>query len=227
MIVCARGCTWPKLHQPGCLHSGDVCPGCLPTEADIGRWCERCARTVRIWLADLPSLAFEVAGLPDGRLNYGKGQVSDAPRAPSKEPASPAPAFDAGEEAARWLWSWTDMVCDSTRPRMAGPARYTVVGTPRLDPDACSAFLRAHLSWPAEHEPVQFYDELRQLVGSLERAMGADEVVEQIKDPCPRCDLWMLTREDGAGSVVCGNVDCGAVYRLAEWDRMKEEATAS
>ena len=216
MTVCARGCTFP-LHKRDCRDQA-ACRGCVPVEAVTGRWCGRCASKVRGWLGDLPDLAAEVAVLPGGQLNAGKAPQTDAPRAPSKDPASVSPAFDAGEEVARWLHSWTDLICDQLA--LIGPPRYSVAGTPVLNIHGCAAFLREWSSWPAEHEPVQFYDELRQLHGGLVRALGIDVPVQRITDPCPRCDLVTLRRVDGE-DVVCGNDDCQAVFRdPSEWQRV-------
>jgi len=218
---CARGCVWPRLHKNTLRHDDD-CPGCLPIDAVQGQWCNRCWGHARTMLSDLPGLATEVATLPEGRLNAGAPPVSDAPRAPSRDPASVSPAFDLGEEAARWLHSWTDTVCEALN--LAGPPRYTVTGLPRLDPHGCATFLKGWLSWPAQHEPVQFHDELRSLHYQLERALGVDVPVERIKDPCPRCDLRMLSRADGE-DVVCGNEACQSVFRLDEWERIKAGAS--
>ncbi len=216
MSVCVRGCTLQGLHKRDCRNESD-CRGCVPVEASVGRWCARCASDVRGWIVDLPDLAAEVAVLPEGRLNAGQAPVSDAPRAPSKEAASVSPAYDAGEEAARWLHSWTDLICDQLA--LIGPPRYSVLGVPVLNPHACAAFLRQWVSWPAEHEPLQFHAELRGMHAGLIRALGRDVPVKRYSEPCPRCDLRTMAREDGA-DVVCGNDACQAVYRLDEWERL-------
>lgn len=216
MLTCARGCSWPKLHKTDCADEAS-CRGCLPIPAEVGAWCARCASKARGWLSDLPDLAAEVATLPGGRLNLAPPAASDAPRAPSKDPASASPAYDTGEEVARWLFSWTELVCDRTG--MAGPARYSVSAIPVLQPHACARFLREWLSAVSEVEPVQFYDELRQLHGGLVRSLGLDVPVERMTQPCPRCDLLTVSREDG-GDVVCENPDCSSVWRLDEWDRL-------
>jgi hypothetical protein len=183
----------------------------------MGRWCGSCVHRVRGDLVDLPALAVQVADSEDGSLNAAPGPVTDAPRAPSPSPRSVSPAWDEADEVLRWLLSWTDLICEQLA--LVGPARYSVAAVPVPNAEACMRFLLEWLSWPAEHEPVQFYDEVTGLHRQLVRATGTDEWVERVTDPCPRCDLRLLTREDGADSVVCGNEDCRAVFRSEAWAR--------
>lgn len=214
--VCARSCAHTGLHKRSCA-SGADCSGCLPREAVTGRWCSACMFRVRGDLVDLPALAALVGASVDGSLNAAPPPVSDAPRAPSPASRTVSPAFDEADEVERWLHSWTDLICEQLA--LEGPARYSVAAVPVPDADACTRFLLEWLSWPAEHEPLQFYDEVTRLHRQLVRSTGSDEYVERVTEACPRCDLRMMTREDGSDSVVCGNEDCRAVYRSEEWAR--------
>lgn len=220
MTPCTRGCTRTGHHQPACNctptcpnHQGH-CYGCASYEADTGLLCRGCTNRIHDALHAIPDLIQQLGQRNDGRIDNHSEIIRLRPVFGYR---MPSPAFALADDVCRLVHSWVDLTCDHTNT--LGPPRYRITGIPEpytAITDLC-AWLREHLTWPAQHQPTYIYDELTAARRTLERALSLDRHIERIPEPCPSCGTGRLTREDGSENVCCDNPACNRIWRRVEW----------
>jgi len=219
MTDCARGCLLYGLHTPDCGCTPDCpqhdhhCEGCLPREAEIGHYCQKCAFQLRDTIDALPALIHRMYAMPGGQLAPPDRANNGDPtrRATKVDQMSPSLAHDTADEAARWLHSWAIDLADSLADR--GPFEYTRLGIPVPNPKVEARYLTARLAQLCAHPVVnEITDEARQYRHRLTRAAGADEADQRIPRRCPDCNQRSLIRPNGEEYVVCRSQACGTVW---------------
>jgi hypothetical protein len=234
MTDCARGCLLYGLHIPGCGCTLECpehephCEGCLPREAEIGHYCQKCAFNLRDAIDALPPLIRDVHALPGGSLAPPDRPNNGDPtrRSTKVDQISPSPAHDTADEAARWLHSWAIAVADELSDR--GPFEYRRDGIPVPNPAAEARYLTARLAHVcASGYANDLTDEARQLRHRLMRAAGADNADQRIAKPCPHCGRRTLMRPNGEEFIQCRNRECAAAWASDELGLLAREVAAS
>ena len=234
MTDCARGCLLYGLHTPDCGCTPDCpqhdhhCEGCLPREAEIGHYCQKCAFQLRDTIDALPQLITNVYRMPGGQLAPPDRANNGDPtrRATKVDQMSPSPAHDTADEAARWLHSWAIDLADTLADR--GPFEYRPDGIPVPNPVVEARYLTTRLAQLCAHPVVnEITDEARQYRHRLTRAAGADQGDQRIPTPCPRCNRRTLMRPNGDDHVVCRNTQCATVWQSDQLGLLARETAAS
>ena len=235
MTDCARGCLLYGLHTPNCGCTNDCqnhnnhCEGCLPREAEIGHYCQKCAFQLRDLIDTIPAHIARLAAMPGGHLAPPDRANNGDPtrRATKVDQMSPSPALDGADEAARWLYTWALAVADERAER--GPFQYRIHdGIPVPNPVAEARYLTSRIA----HITAQPYandlnDEARQLTHTLTRITGNDRGDQRIPSPCPHCGRRTLMRPNGDDQVMCRNNECAAVWQSSELGILARETAAS
>lgn len=233
MTDCARGCLLYGLHTPGCGCTPECpehqphCEGCLPREAEIGHYCQRCAFALRDLINDLPRLINGMYAMPGGQLAPPDRTNNGDPsrRATKVDQISPSPAHDAANEAAWWLHNWAVDLADVLADR--GPFEYRPDGVPEPNPTVEARYLTSKLAQLCAHPVVNdITDEARQFTYSLTRTTGTDAADQRIPTPCPSCSRRTLIRPNGDDKVVCRNQKCTVQWSSDHYGLLAREATA-
>jgi hypothetical protein len=233
MTDCARGCLLYGQHTPDCTCTAECpehdhhCEGCLPRQAEIGHYCQRCAFELRDLIADLPRLIGGMYLMPGGQLAPPDRTNNGDPsrRATKVDQISPSPAQEAADEAARWLHSWALALADTLHER--GPFEYRQDGIPEPNPRAEARYLTSRLANLCAHFAINdLHDEARQLTHTLTRTTGTDEANQRIPTPCPHCGRRTLMRPNGEDEVVCRNTKCTLKWDSDHYGLLAREATA-
>lgn len=209
---CARGCLIADEHVPedGRAEHPEDCDGCAPRSAEVGRYCLRCALTLRDIIEALPGLIAALYAMPDGRLAPIDRKAGDTSRRATKvDQTSPSPTYDAADEAARWLNAWALAVADELGD--AGPFIYRPDGIPSLVSRAEARYLTAHLAHVcAASYVLDLTAEARRLQYRLIRATGSDAGDRRLPTRCPVCAQRSLVRPNGTELIECRNRKCAA-----------------
>jgi hypothetical protein len=233
MTDCARGCLLYGLHTPDCTCHNDCpehdhhCEGCLPREAEIGNYCQRCAFKLRDTIDALPPLISELYAMPGGQLAPPDRVNNGDPtrRATKVDQISPSPALDSADEAERWLHSWAVTIADTLSER--GPFNYRVNGVPEPSAHRDARYLTSRLSTVCAHPVVnELTDEAMSLHHTLTRTTGTDEADQRIPTRCPNCNQRSLIRPNGEEYVVCRNSRCANVWQSEQLGLLAREVTA-
>jgi len=227
MSDCARGCTSLD-HITTCLCTNQCpdrahahCSGCLPLQAVVGHYCQRCADKFRDALYAVPDLVVHVA---NGRI-ITKQTAGDASRRPTKvAQKSPSPKWDTADEVILWAASWAWVVAG--RPGY-DPVRYSNAGLPVRELTSSISHLTNRLTQALSDDyHAELYDETITLHRRLIYTTGRDELTHRLKEPCPSCDHRTLIREDGADWVECRNKDCRRRWREDEYATLAHVAAS-
>ena len=181
--------------------------------------CRRCQSQTHMQLAELADLAAQA-----DMENSGHRKGPDAERVSgSKHAASPSPVCDDLDELASMLRGWQSVALseDETPPRTG--YLMSEIGT------LCSRLYSIHFHKLVANEvfAADFASEVRQWYRHLK-----DDVTrsgtgrQQLKRPCPRCDRYSLTIEDGADYVTCSTPTCGRLMsrdEFSQYDRLFDE----
>lgn len=209
---CARGCLLYGLHVPleGREEHPEGCEGCAPKPAEVGRYCLRCAMSLRDTLAALPDLIGVLYAMPEGRPAPVGRSSGDLTRRPTKvDQASPSPAYDAADEAARWCANWAFAVADERHELGAFCYRPDGIPTPVARSDVGYLLSRlSHLC--AAPYVIDLTDEARRLRHRLVQATGADAGDRRLPVRCPACGQRSLVRPNGTEDIECRNRKCSA-----------------
>ena len=212
MRDCARGCLLYGLHTPDCPDT-EQCEGCLPRQAEIGHYCQRCAFQLRDTIAGLPPLIASMYRMPGGqpappdRVNNG----DPTRRATKVDQISPSPALDIADEAARWLHGWAIDLADTIAER--GPFEYRNDGVPVPNPATEARYLTSRLDRLCTHPAINdLADEAKQFTHKLTRTTGSDNADQRIPTRCPECNQRSLIRPNGEDHVQCRNKSCGHAW---------------
>ena len=227
MTDCARGCLLYGLHTPNC-EDPDQCDGCLPRQAEIGHYCQKCAFNLRDTIASLPDLINIIQQMPGGALAQPDRPNTGDPtrRATKVDQMSPSPAHDTADEAARWLNSWAIDLADSLAER--GPFDYDRRGIPVPNPHTEARYLTSRLDRLCAHPVVnEITDEARQYAHKLTRVAGLDRADQRIPTPCPNCGRRTLMRPNGEDHVACRNRECAHAWSSDQLGVLAREVAAS
>ena len=162
--------------------------------------CGRCMNRVRMELAELSDLADQAAA-----ENTGHRKGPDAERVSgSKHAASPSPVCDDLDELAWMLRNWQAVALgqDETPPRAGYLLSEISTLCARLGRHFPALMGNEGAAQPFAEEVRKWH---RQLKDSTTRT-GTGR--QQMKRPCPRCDRYSLTVEDGADYVTCSTPTC-------------------
>ena len=189
------------------------CYACQPKPADTGQLCRTCTNHIRTALHLIPALITQ--------LNQRDGKIDNHNETIRLKPVfgyrTPSPAFHLADDTCRLIHTWVDTTTDHTNT--LGPPRYNITGIPepyKAITDLCQ-WLNQHLTWAAQHQPKDIYNEITQTRRTLEKALSLDHHIERIPEPCPSCGTGKLTREDGSENICCDNNTCRRIWRKAEW----------
>jgi hypothetical protein len=95
---------------------------------------------------------------------------------------------------------------------------YRTAGENPPDPDVASLgnWLRVRTDWACDFHPAvdEFASEVRAILKRLRTALSTARHVIRLPEPCPSCDLKVLTRVSGTDQVRCGNPDCRRVWHV-------------
>jgi len=227
MSDCARGCVTLD-HITTCLCTNQCpdrahahCSGCLPRQAVVGHYCQRCADKFRDALRTIPELVLYVA---NGRT-IRKQTAGDTSRRITKvDQQSPSPAWDTSDEVILWAASWAWVVAG--RPGY-DPVRYSNAGLPIRELTSSISHLTNRLTQALSDDyHAELYDETITLHRRLIYTTGRDELTHRLKEPCPSCDHRTLIREDGADWVECRNKDCRRRWREDEYATLAHVAAS-
>jgi len=227
MTDCARGCLLYGLHTPDCPDN-DQCDGCLPRQAEIGNYCQKCAFKLRDTITALPNLIAGLYRMPGGQLAPPDRVNNGDPtrRATKVDQISPSPALDAADEAARWLHSWAIDIADQLSER--GPFEYTRTGIPVPNPRTEARYLTSRLSQLCAHPAINdLTDEALTFQHTMTRTTGTDEADQRIPTPCPECGRRTLMRPNGEDYVTCRNQKCGRAWSSDHHGILAREVSAS
>lgn len=177
--------------------------------------CRRCQSQTRMQLAELADLAAQA-----DMENTGHRKGPDAERVSgSKHAASPSPICDDLDELASMLRGWQSVALDEDEiPARAG---YLMSEISTL----IARLYSIHFTKLVSNEAVaqDFAEEIRRWYRHLR-----DDVTrtgtgrQQMKRPCPRCDRYSLTLEDGADYVSCSTPTCGRLMNRDEYRKFDE-----
>jgi len=231
MTDCARGCLLYGLHTPNCGCTNDCqnhnnhCEGCLPREAEIGHYCQKCAFQLRDLIDTIPAHIARLAAMPEGHLAPPDRTNNGDPtrRATKVDQMSPSPAHDGADEAARWLHSWAIDLADTLAER--GPFDYDRRGIPVPNPNTEARYLTSRLDRLCAHPVVNdLTDEARQYAHKLTTVAGLDRGDQRIPTPCPACERRTLMRPNGEDHVTCRK--CGATWLTDQLGLLAREAAS-
>lgn len=234
MNDCTRGCLLYGQHHQSCLCTAECpdhephCEGCLPREAEVGHYCQRCAFQLRDTIDGLPPLIGTVRLMPGGALAQPDRPNTGDPtrRATKVDQISPSPALDAADEAARWLNGWAVAVADELAER--GPFEYRNDGIPNPNPATEARYLTSRLPHLCSSAYAgDLHDEAKQLMHRLTLAAGADRADQRIPTPCPHCERRTLMRPNGEEHIQCRNPKCASVWQSSELGLLAREVNAS
>lgn len=233
MSDCARGCLLHQQHTPDCLCHHDCpehdhhCEGCLPREAEIGHYCQKCAFKLRDTIDALPPLINGLYRMPGGQLAPPDRVNNGDPtrRATKVDQISPSPAHDAADEGAWWLHRWALALADTLNDR--GPFEYHPNGVPVPNTRTEARYLTSRLAdLCAQPYANDLNDEARALHHTLTRITGTDEADQRIPTPCPECGRRTLMRPNGEDHVVCRNQRCRIVWYSGEYGMLARVANS-
>ncbi|MGN6245129.1 MAG: hypothetical protein ACTHQ3_15865 [Motilibacteraceae bacterium] len=232
MSTCENGCTTRGQHDAGCTCTNECpdhehhCTGCLPRTIPTGHIiCGRCTQQLREHLNRLPDLAAAVAARRDGALNMARLPNLDGIHAPSIEPRSPSPAWDAAEEVIAWAHAWAESLADYLRH--AGPFKFNRAGIPTRALTTSITYLTRHLGdIAASPFALDITGEARAMTKRLEKQAGRDELTHRLREPCPSCDHRTLIRRDGSDRVECRNTDCLRIWNEDEYAHLAHVAAS-
>lgn len=231
---CSSGCSFRDRHITSCecatTHDVDHpghCKGCLPREATVGAWCDRCFMKTADALQDIPDLVVLVAARRDGKMNAHITPTADPTRHSAGAAPSPSPAWDTADDFINWAYSWCETTADHLRQH--GPMKFTPTGVPlpRVQLTAIVTYLRAQLGRIAEAPfAPDFRTEVMQARRILTYFSGHDRLQHRLQAACPTCGMRALVREDGADRVECRNRDCQRVWTESEYSNLAHVAAS-
>ena len=181
--------------------------------------CRRCQSQTHMQLAELADLAAQA-----DMENSGHRKGPDAERVSgSKHAASPSPICDDLDELASMLRGWQSVALDEDETPPRTGYLMSEIGT------LCARLASRHFSKLVSNEAfaADFAEEVRRWYKHLRddvTRMGTGR--QQLKRPCPRCDRYSLTIEDGAEHVTCGTPTCQRLMSRSEfevYDRLFDE----
>ncbi|KNX38087.1 hypothetical protein [Luteipulveratus halotolerans] len=159
--------------------------------------------------------------MPGGRLITRTNTDTPDRRATKVDQHSPAPAIDEVDDVCDWAYDIALAIADHLGHKH-GPFRYRVDGVP------VKWALTQHITYLTNHVDTVLgvdwhettYDDAHRYARRLQRRTGTDDLIHRIRERCPSCDQRTLTREDGAGKVLCNNRDCQRIWTEDEYARL-------
>ena len=174
-------------------------------------WCTRCATLIRAELAELDTLAAQVAMLPPGIRPAAPGPREHVRVTGSQAEPSPSPAGDDLDELDRWLRSWQGILLDDddVLPRYADQA----------------AAIRKVSAWLYHNYPAlirhpehgeDFGIGVRRWHRLLEASVHEASYARHLHKECPKCHRYSLWERPGEEYVACVYDACNARLTRSE-----------